>query len=204
MWAIGLYAIYGLNRHGPLCAKMYDFKQLSPADFEELTCDLLQKEWRLRIESFKSGRDNGIDLRYAKVDSQPTIVQCKRYVDSTFSRLLNDLRKNELSKIRKLKPKRYVLVTALPLSPDNKTKIKTSLKPFVKRTSDMLGSDEVNSLLRKHKEVETAHYKLWLSSTAVLDRVLHNAFACTNRFRRRVSNMRGLRKVPGPQAMAIY
>ena len=44
---------------------MYDFKQLSPADFEELTRDLLQQHWGVRLEAFKTGRDQGIDMRYA-------------------------------------------------------------------------------------------------------------------------------------------
>src|SRR4051794_23107769 len=62
---------------------LYDFRQLSPADLEELTRDLLQAEWGVRLEAFKTGRDQGIDLRYAPVIGQPTIVQCKHYVGST-------------------------------------------------------------------------------------------------------------------------
>ena len=46
---------------------MYDFKVLSPADFEDLTRDLLQQLWKVKLESFKTGRDQGIDLRYAAV-----------------------------------------------------------------------------------------------------------------------------------------
>src|SRR5690348_9557058 len=42
----------------------YDFRPLSGYDFEKLTRDLLQAEWNVRIESFASGRDKGIDLRY--------------------------------------------------------------------------------------------------------------------------------------------
>lgn len=41
----------------------YDFHVLQPSEFEELTRDLLQKEWNCFIESFTSGRDGGIDLR---------------------------------------------------------------------------------------------------------------------------------------------
>ena len=42
-----------------------DFTSLSPQDFEELVRDLLQTEWEVAIEAFKTGRDSGIDLRYA-------------------------------------------------------------------------------------------------------------------------------------------
>ncbi len=43
----------------------YDFHQLSSYDLEILTRDLLQAHWGVTIESFKIGKDGGIDLRYA-------------------------------------------------------------------------------------------------------------------------------------------
>ena len=45
----------------------YDFLILSASEFERLTRDLLQKHLGCYIESFTSGRDGGIDLRYANV-----------------------------------------------------------------------------------------------------------------------------------------
>lgn len=57
----------------------YDFHQLSPHDFETLVRDLLQEEWGLLLESFKTGRDGGIDLRYAR-GAQNIIGQVKHYV----------------------------------------------------------------------------------------------------------------------------
>ena len=43
----------------------YDFHILQPNEFERLVRDLLQKKEKIFIESFTSGRDGGIDLRYA-------------------------------------------------------------------------------------------------------------------------------------------
>ena len=43
----------------------YDFKAVSPIDFELVVRDLLQKELNLTLESFKAGRDSGIDFRYS-------------------------------------------------------------------------------------------------------------------------------------------
>ncbi|MDP3599253.1 MAG: restriction endonuclease, partial [Nitrospirota bacterium] len=57
----------------------YDFKSLSSQDFEELIRDLLQAEWKLALEAFRSGRDHGIDLRYASAAGGATIIQCKHY-----------------------------------------------------------------------------------------------------------------------------
>src|SRR4051794_28264269 len=54
----------------------YDFHQLSPRDLERLARDLLQAELGVTLESFKTGRDSGIDLRYAATN-QNIIVQCK-------------------------------------------------------------------------------------------------------------------------------
>ena len=57
----------------------YDFLILSASEFERLTRDLLQKHLGCYIESFTSGRDGGIDLRYANVKDSANIIQCKRY-----------------------------------------------------------------------------------------------------------------------------
>lgn len=76
----------------------YDFKTLSPEDFERLSGDLLSVAWGVRIESFKSGRDKGIDLRYACPDSnQKIIIQCKHYAQNAFPRLKRILEHEELS-----------------------------------------------------------------------------------------------------------
>ena len=48
----------------------YDLRQPSPHDFEVLTRDLLQAEWGVALESFKTGRDVGVDLRYATVEKE--------------------------------------------------------------------------------------------------------------------------------------
>lgn len=154
---------------------MYDFKQLSPADFEDLTRDLLQKHWRVRLEAFKSGRDNGIDLRYAAVPGNSLIVQCKHFVGSTLAKLLRELRTEEMPKVARLAPDRYALATSLPLNPAAKDKIKAIISPYIRTTDDIFGADDLNNLLRLHSEIETQHFKLWLSSTDVLQRVLHNA-----------------------------
>jgi hypothetical protein len=45
----------------------YDFTTLSPDDFENLVADLLSREWGRRLESFKPGKDRGIDLRNTRV-----------------------------------------------------------------------------------------------------------------------------------------
>jgi hypothetical protein len=47
----------------------FSYSSLSSHDFEELARDLLQAEWGVPLEAFRSGRDKGIDLRYSKPTS---------------------------------------------------------------------------------------------------------------------------------------
>jgi hypothetical protein len=44
----------------------YDFRSLSPHDFEGLCRDLLLKLLGVQLESFTTGRDSGIDFRYRR------------------------------------------------------------------------------------------------------------------------------------------
>ena len=153
----------------------YEFRSLSSQDFEELIRDLLQAEWGVALEAFRTGRDRGIDLRYAPTDGGATIIQCKHYAASGFAKLLAHLCDGELQKIRRLAPARYVVATSVSLTPGNKDEIVAALQPFVLSVRDVLGADDVEGLLGRHPEVERANLKLWLTSTSVLERVLHNA-----------------------------
>lgn len=64
----------------------YDFRNLSPADFEDLVRDLIGKEEGLRFEAFCEGPDGGIDGRHAQA-SGSIILQAKHYEGSPFSKL---------------------------------------------------------------------------------------------------------------------
>jgi len=160
----------------------YDFKSLSSLDFEELVRDLLQAEWNISLEAFKTGRDKGIDLRYMRAGEGKTIVQCKHYAGSGFSKLLADLRNFEKPKITRLNPSRYVVITSVGLSPDNKDQLMQALSPFVLSPADILGAGDLEGLLSRHQAVERANFKLWLTNTDVIERVVHNAEVCQTEF----------------------
>ena len=150
----------------------YDFKSLSSADFEELTRDLLQAELDIRLESFKAGKDGGIDLRYSKNDANTLIVQCKHYSD--FNSLIQTL-KTEVSKVEKLKPIRYILVTSVNCNPQQKDQIKNLFSPFITSTTeDIFCQSDLNNLINRHPEIEKQHFKLWLTSTNVLQKILQS------------------------------
>lgn len=151
----------------------YDFQSLSFDDFERLCADLLQARDGLTFEAFKVGRDQGIDLRHSSLAEGTTIVQCKRYAPGAFSRLKRDLGCKELPKVEMLAPDRYILCTSCKLSPAQKAELFALLEPHCIETSDILGADELNAILASNDVIERRHFKLWLGSTAILQRVLH-------------------------------
>lgn len=153
---------------------MYDFKMLSDYEFELIVQDLLQKELGIRLESFKKGRDNGIDLRYSVSYNQNLIIQCKHYVNSKFSNLKSDVNKKELEKIQKLAPSRYLLVTSLGLTPSQKDELFEILSPFCKSKSDIYGKEDLNNLLRQYPKIEKSHYKLWFTSTSIMEKIVNS------------------------------
>lgn len=152
----------------------YDFTGLSPSDFEALSGDLLEPTLGVKLQRFVTGRDQGIDLRHAPVDDEDWIVQCKHFARSGFAKLKSHLKKKELPKVRELRPSRYVLATSVGLSPANVDELFDLLSPDCVSKHDIYGRDDLNALLRKHPDVEKAHFKLWLTSETVLSRVLHN------------------------------
>ena len=149
----------------------YDFNSiLSFSDFECLVRDLLQKHLNIHLECFTEGRDGGIDLRCSTYDKNAIIIQAKRYKD--YKSLINEL-KNEVAKVKKLNPQRYIIATSVGLTPNNKEEIKRLFCPYILRTEDILGKDDLNNLLGIHTEIEKGFPKLWLTSTTVLDRIVN-------------------------------
>ena len=151
----------------------YDFKSLSSFDFELLVRDLLQEEFHITLESFKAGRDNGIDLRYSDGMSQKLIVQCKHFAFTPLNKLVRHLQQIEKPKVKLLSPSRYVLATSLPLSPADKKKLIKALQPYCRKESDILGKEDLNNLLGKFPDIEKRNFKLWMTSTAVLQRIIN-------------------------------
>jgi len=168
----------------------YDFNSLSPYDFELLIRDLMQAELGINLESYKQGKDSGIDLRgytankvepknaldafAEKGDQDPIIIQCKHYANSKFSNLLAKIRDEESEKVRKLKPSSYFLVTSLSLSAQNKDKLFALLPDYFKTTANIIGQEDINKYLNKHKDIERRHFKLWLTSINILENILHS------------------------------
>ncbi len=173
----------------------YDFQTLSSFDFQVLSRDLLQKKLGIVLESFGPGRDGGVDFRLR--DSDGTIVvQCKHYRD--YAQLFGVLKREEVKKVHKLQPGRYILVASTSLTPASKSQILELFTPYCQGPSDIFGREDLNNLLGLFPEIERKNIKLWLTSTTVLERFINSAVwgdteLTLQRLRRRAS-----RYVPNP------
>jgi hypothetical protein len=148
----------------------YDFQALSSYDFELLVRDLLQEELRVRLESFAKGKDKGIDFRF-RSPAGDIVVQCKHY--ASYDDLYRVLKRDEVLKVQRLKPARYILAVSTPLTPHRKDEIFGLFAPYCLSAADIFGREDLNNLLGMHAEIERKHVKLWLTSEPVLQRVLH-------------------------------
>lgn len=151
----------------------YDFKNLSFADFEDLTRDLIGKELGIRFEAFCPGPDGGIDGRHAQTNTN-IILQTKHYEGSRFSKLISTMAR-ERKAIVSLRPSRYLLATSCKLTPANKSRLAALISPYLRSEADIFGPEDLNGLLRKYPEILKAHIKLWLSGASILDRIVRSA-----------------------------
>ncbi len=138
-----------------------------------MTRDLIGAELDVRFEAFCDGPDGGMDGRHAK-DQHLTILQAKHYAGSSFSTLKSRM-KREREAISKLKSSRYILMTSCPLSPSRKDQLVQTIGNAIIESRDIFGPDEINALLRKFPDIEKAHIKLWLTSAAILERIVSSS-----------------------------
>lgn len=145
---------------------------LSPIDFEDLCRDLARADTGKRFSAFGAGPDGGMDGRHSK--GKGTIVlQCKHYAGSSFPKLKSALKK-EIPKISKLKPKRYLFYTSQSLTPKKSDQLADILGDLVLDKGDIWGREDIEAALKAYPEIEKSHVKLWLSNSAVLERILHS------------------------------
>jgi hypothetical protein len=161
----------------------YDFSTIDSNDFELLARDILNAQFSLDLQSFKSGKDKGIDLRYSSPsNSNEIVVQAKHWLRSGYQKLYREIEKEELSKIQDLKPGRYILVTSVSIGAVEKDQLVNLLSPYVQSANDILGEEDLTKYLSGLKDIEQKWYKLWLTSVPVMQRVLHNGIIGVNEF----------------------
>ncbi|MEW2272044.1 hypothetical protein [Streptomyces griseofuscus] len=99
-------------------------------------------------------------------------MQCKHWPRATQKKLIGRLIKDELPKVRALAPDRYIVATTVGLTVGGKDELRSAFAPYVRSTGDLCGLDEIVAELLRHPDLVRRHFRLWLSSTAVLQTVL--------------------------------
>ncbi|QIA63560.1 hypothetical protein GT360_08535 [Vibrio astriarenae] len=160
---------------------MYSFDCLNDKEFEELANDIVEVVFGIRIERFKQGPDQGIDGRFYISNEQNVIVQSKHYQKSGVTKLINHCKKSEYKKVHNLNPNSYVFVTSVSLSPKNKEDLVKIFYPYLKLT-DVLGFDELVSVLNKNPDIVRTHYKLWINSSNALFNTINNDIYVNNKW----------------------
>lgn len=160
----------------------YSFETLNDKEFETLSIDLLSEHFNRPIERFKVGKDKGIDGRFFIESESQVVIQCKHWLKSGVSQLKNKLKKLEVEKVKKLNPSRYIFVTSLCLSVQDKRDIKQIFEPYILSESDVYGNESLNSFLSQFPKVEEKYYKLWLASTNVLKNIMNAAIEGRSQF----------------------
>ncbi len=151
---------------------MSALSNLSAVDFEELCRDIALKETGMRFSAFRPGPDGGVDGRHAKGEEN-TILQCKHYIKSSFSDLKRAIGK-EVKKLEKLSPDRYLLFTSQSLTTMSTDTLAEMLGDYLVYPGDIWSQQDIKNALRRHPDIEKSHLKLWLSSAAVLERILNS------------------------------
>lgn len=147
----------------------YDFRSLSPSDFERLACDVLNADLGLHLHAFPEGRDGGIDLREITESGFTTVAQCKHYLKSSPSTFMRAV-EAETKKPALKTANRYLFVTSHPLTAARETQVATILGIS---PAAVWGPGRINRVLGQHPEIEEQHFKLWLGSTPVLSQIVN-------------------------------
>lgn len=170
----------------------YNFENFDDYEFELLCRDLLNEVQRIEVKSnhgldykhilsfssYKRGKDEGVDLYFEK-ETIKVVGQVKlsrgKFNDLYYSLKRKVNGKNELSKVRKLNPSKYILMTSVPLSLANKKTLMEYFTPFILSESDIFGKEDINALLSRFNHIEKRYVKLYFSNPLVLERLLNQA-----------------------------
>ena len=147
----------------------YDFRSLSPIDFEVFCRDLLNADLDLRLVSFAVGPDGGIDLRDPRKGAV-TIAQCKHRPDAKKDALVTTATK-EAERWNPRDMNSYLFVVSSTISPDAEKEILAALGSLPVTPESVWHRGTLNAALARNTAVEKDHLKLWLSNAQALEQI---------------------------------
>jgi hypothetical protein len=134
----------------------------SPRRFEQLVCDLAVKVHRLHKPRFYGGPgqdQDGIDIIGSGSGGELIVYQAKNSQNLTLSEVTKALDKIISGKMRYGKPARIVIAVAAKYTP---TQIQDWIAQETKREPgydlELWGSDEINRMLRKEREIVQRYF----------------------------------------------
>lgn len=156
---------------------MYQYGNLSDFEFELLCRDIMERKIGCSLRCFAPGRDGGVDITETKL-SGCHMVQVKHYIDSSYSTLLSSLKK-ELPKVKQKQPKHYYVCCGKKLTAQNISEIYQLFSDYMDNAEAVVDLMEIDSFLHKKENADILerHYKLWLESTNVLERLSNQDIA---------------------------
>lgn len=144
----------------------YDFSVLSPEEFEDMVDKLLtQKDV---VEQYRDGRDDGFDGLKKNIPAD-AMIQAKHYVK--YATLKREIETKEIEKIKRVKPKVYVLATSFNLTHANADELRTIIEQYVNEVV-VLGYKSICSLLDKDDKVLKSTVKLWCLNAELTKHVI--------------------------------
>jgi hypothetical protein len=177
----------------------YNFENFNDYEFEILCRDLLNEDQRINVKSknglpgeiilsfsnFKRGKDGGIDLFYN--DDENKVIGQVKLSSGKFLDLLGTLKRgngalNELEKVKRHQPAKYIFMTSVPLSLSNKETLQEYFSPYIKAHTDIYGREDLNRLLAQFNHIERRHTKLYFNNPLVLERLQNYASISRSRF----------------------
>ncbi len=155
----------------------YDFSKLNDREFEALGASIMAKILGKNVEIFKAGKDLGVDGRFWIGEDKEGIIQCKHYAGTPYRTLISKLKSEEVAKVDKLKPAKYIFITSQKLTRVNKKEIKNIFRPYIRREDDVIDYEYLNVFLLKkeNQDIVEQNLKLWITSASVLDIIYNNA-----------------------------
>lgn len=153
---------------------MLNYENLNDVEFEHLCNDIMSKILCEELRRFAAGRDGGVDLTNDSV-TKDIVVQVKHYSKTNISGLISSLKK-EVSKVNEINPREYYICCSKELSADRIKEIYQMFSDYMTSDKNIITLMEIEEFLINPQNVDVLHkhYKLWISSTSILQDIFNN------------------------------
>ena len=151
-----------------------NYSELSSYDFESLIRDLFQSVWGGRLEIFPAGPDGGVDVRLLSGPlGTRRNIQCKHSPERTWSGVRPQFERESAANAER-NLREYWIATSAGLSAHARDKLVDLFSSQDLSLERIYDRADLDKLLDDYADVEKRNYKLYLSSLAVVQRVINN------------------------------